>query len=54
VQDLARNYPHLTFYGFADFTFSKHLTPFAVGSKYETFAVGNLNLSMDSALGRTW
>lgn len=54
VPDIASTYPQLAFYGFADFTFSKHLTPFAFGSKYATFAVGNLNLYMDSALGRTW
>lgn len=46
--------PALTFFGFADFTFSKHLTPFAFGSPYESFGIGNFNLYMSSELSSQW
>ncbi|HMA92752.1 MAG TPA: hypothetical protein VKP30_08705 [Polyangiaceae bacterium] len=46
----------INFYGFADVTFNKDfrnkVTGF--GSRYSTFAVGNLNLYMGSELGDNW
>lgn len=45
----------LTFYGFADFTYSAILGDNSQNfSKYSTFAVGNLNLYVDSQLGDRW
>jgi hypothetical protein len=42
----------LNLYGFADFTYTRYLTPWAIADS--SFSVGNLNLYMASELGDGW